>query len=45
MARALTMLVRGSMRSEFRQINPTKARILLVDLAPRVLVQFSERLS
>jgi len=45
MASALAVLVRGRMRSEFRRINPAKARILLVDLAPRVLVQFSERLS
>jgi NADH dehydrogenase len=45
MASALATLVRGTMRSEFRRIDPAKARILLVDLAPRVLLQFSERLS
>jgi NADH:ubiquinone reductase (H+-translocating) len=45
MASALAVLVRGSMRSEFRRIDTAKARILLVDLAPRVLGQFSDRLS
>jgi NADH dehydrogenase len=45
MASALATLVRGPMRSEFRRINPANARIVLVDLAPRVLAQFSERLS
>jgi NADH dehydrogenase FAD-containing subunit len=45
LASALAMLVRGTMSSEFRRINPAKARILLVDVAPRVLMQFSERLS
>ena len=45
MAGALAVLVRGSMRSEFRRIDTTKARILLFDLAPRVLGQFSDRLS
>jgi NADH dehydrogenase len=45
MASALAVLVRGKMRSEFRRIDPAKARVLLVDLAPRVLAQFSESLS
>ena len=45
MASALAILVRGSMHSEFRRSNTAEARILLVDLAPRVLAQFPERLS
>jgi NADH:ubiquinone reductase (H+-translocating) len=45
MASALAVLVRGKMRSEFRRIDPAKARIVLVDSAPRVLAQFSEGLS
>jgi NADH dehydrogenase FAD-containing subunit len=45
LASALAVLTRGTMSSEFRRINPAKARILLVDMAPRVLMQFSESLS
>src|SRR5258707_2219139 len=45
MAGALAMLVRTSLRSEFRRIDPGSARIVLVDMAPRVLGTFSEELS
>jgi NADH dehydrogenase FAD-containing subunit len=45
MASALAVLARGTLRSEFRRIDLSKARILLVDMAPRVLAQFSESLS
>ena len=45
MAGALAVLIRGSLKSEFRRINPASARIVLVDMAPRVLAQFSEDLS
>ena len=45
MAAALGVLVRSSLKSEFRRINPTSARIVLVDMAPRVLPPFSEELS
>jgi NADH:ubiquinone reductase (H+-translocating) len=37
--------VRGSLKSEFRRIDPTAARIMLVDMAPRVLPTFPEDLS
>jgi NADH dehydrogenase FAD-containing subunit len=45
MAGALAVLVRTSLRSEFRRIDPASARIVLVDMAPRVLGSFSEDLS
>jgi NADH dehydrogenase FAD-containing subunit len=45
LASALAMLTHGTMSSEFRRIDPAKARIVLADMAPRVLTQFSESLS
>lgn len=45
MAGALAVLVRGMLKSEFRRIDPASARIVLVDMAPRVLPSFSEDLS
>jgi NADH dehydrogenase FAD-containing subunit len=45
MAGALAVLVRTSLKSEFRRIDPASARIVLVDMAPRVLGPFSEGLS
>jgi NADH:quinone reductase (non-electrogenic) len=45
MAGALAVLVRTSLKSEFRRIDPASARIVLVDMAPRVLGTFSESLS
>ncbi len=45
MAGALAVLVRTALKSAFRRINPASARIVLVDLAPRVLSPFSEKLS
>jgi len=45
MAGALAVLVRTSLKSEFRRIDPASARIVLVDMAPRVLGTFSEGLS
>src|ERR1700692_47923 len=45
MAGALAVLVRSSLKSEFRRIDPASARIVLVDMAPRVLGPFSEGLS
>src|SRR5208337_4099520 len=38
-------LVRNTLKSEFRRINPENARIVLVDMAPRVLGTFDEKLS
>jgi NADH dehydrogenase len=45
MAGALAVLIRSSLKSEFRRINAASARIVLVDMAPRVLPPFSEDLS
>src|ERR1700720_4891605 len=45
MAGALAVLVRTSLKSEFRRIDPTSARIVLVDAAPKILGPFSEDLS
>ena len=45
MAGALAVLVKTSLKSNFRRIDPASARIVLVDMAPRVLGAFSEPLS
>ena len=45
MAGAIAVLVRTTLRSEFRRINPATVRIVLLDRAPRVLGTFSEDLS
>jgi NADH:ubiquinone reductase (H+-translocating) len=45
MAGALSSLVRTSLRSEFRRIDPLSARIVLIDNGPRVLGSFADRLS
>jgi NADH dehydrogenase FAD-containing subunit len=45
MAGALAVLVRTSLKLEFRRIDPSSARVVLVDMAPRVLGPFSESLS
>ncbi|MGB9431774.1 MAG: NAD(P)/FAD-dependent oxidoreductase [Candidatus Acidiferrum sp.] len=45
MAGALAVLVRSTLECEFRRIDPASARIVLVDMAPRVLPPFSEELS
>ena len=45
MAAALAILVRTALKSDFRRIDPTSARIVLVDMAPKVLGPFSESLS
>src|ERR1700756_2702647 len=45
MAGALAGLVKSTLKSEFRRINPASARIVLFDMAPRVLGTFSEHLS
>jgi len=45
MAGALAILVRTALKSDFRRIDPTSARIVLVDMAPKVLGPFSENLS
>jgi NADH:ubiquinone reductase (H+-translocating) len=45
MAAALAVLVRSTLKSEFRRIDPASARIVLVDMAPRALQTFSEEIS
>lgn len=45
MAGAIATLVRITLRSEFRRIDPASARIVLVDLGNRVLGTFPEDLS
>jgi NADH:ubiquinone reductase (H+-translocating) len=45
MAGALAVFVRTTLKSDFRRINPASTRIVLVDMAPRVLGPFSESLS
>jgi NADH dehydrogenase len=45
MSGAIAILVRNSLRSEFRRIDPAAARIVLLDMAPRVLGTFSDKLS
>jgi NADH dehydrogenase len=44
MAGAMALLVRQSLRSEFRRIDPTSARIILVDAGKRTLGAFPETL-
>jgi NADH dehydrogenase FAD-containing subunit len=45
MASAIATLVRGMLQSEFRRIDPSMARIVLVDRGHRVLGTFAEVLS
>ena len=45
LAGALGVLVRTTLKRDFRRIDPASARIVLVDMAPRVLGAFSEPLS
>jgi NADH:ubiquinone reductase (H+-translocating) len=45
MAAALAVLVRTTLRSNFRRIDPTKARIILIDAAPKILGTFAPDLS
>jgi NADH dehydrogenase FAD-containing subunit len=45
MAGAIAIMVRSTLKTEFRRIDPAAARIVLVDMASRVLPPFSEELS
>jgi NADH:ubiquinone reductase (H+-translocating) len=45
MAGALAVLVKTTLKLNFRRIDPTSARIVLFDMAPRLLGPFSEHLS
>jgi NADH dehydrogenase len=42
---SLAELARATLKAEFRHIDPTHARIVLVDAAPRILSEFPEMLS
>ena len=45
LAGALALLVRATLRSEFRRIDPRLARVVLIDAGPRVLGTFADGLS
>jgi len=45
LASALAVLIRTALKKDFRRIDPVSARIVLIDMAPRVLTPFSEGLS
>ena len=45
MAAALAVMARTTLRSEFKRIDPLSARIVLVDMANRVLGTFDEQIS
>jgi len=45
MAGQIAELARSTLRRDFRNINPTHARIMLLDAAPAVLGSFGDRLS
>src|SRR5213083_2625745 len=44
MASAIADLVRNTLPSEFRRVDPATARVILIDHSPRVLQSFSEEL-
>jgi len=45
LASALALLIRNALKADFRRIDPASARIVLIDMAPRVLTPFSDGLS
>ena len=45
MAGAIADMVRGTLKSDFRRIDPRSARIILIEGGPKILPAFSERLS
>ncbi len=45
MAGALAVLISNTLKAEFRRVRPESARIILLDMAPRVLGTFAEQLS
>src|SRR5271168_3967206 len=45
MAAAIAVLVRSTLRREFRRIDPTSARIMIIDRGKRILGTFAEDLS
>ena len=45
MAGAIAVLIRNSLRTQFRRIDPTSARVILVDMAKKVLGPYADDLS
>lgn len=45
MAAAIAVLIRNSLRTQFRRIDPTSARVILVDMSSKVLGPYAEDLS
>jgi NADH dehydrogenase len=45
MAAAIAVLVRTTLRREFRRIDPTSARVMVIDRGKRILASFDEKLS
>jgi NADH dehydrogenase FAD-containing subunit len=45
MAGAIAQMMRGTLRSDFRRIDPGSARIVLVEGAPRILMSLAESLA
>jgi NADH dehydrogenase FAD-containing subunit len=45
MAGAISVLVRSTLRSEYRRMDPANARVVLIDMMPKVLGTFAEGLS
>jgi NADH:ubiquinone reductase (H+-translocating) len=45
MAGAIADMVRGMLKSDFRRVDPSSARIILIEGAPRILPTFAESLS
>jgi NADH dehydrogenase len=45
MAGAIAVLVRSTLRSEYRRMDPANARVVLIDMMPKVLGSFAEGLS
>jgi len=45
MAGAIAVLIRNSLRTQFRRIDPTSARVVLVDMANKVLGPYADGLS
>lgn len=45
MAGAIALLVRSTLRSEYRRVDPARARVVLIDMSPKVLANFAEGLS
>jgi NADH dehydrogenase len=45
MAGAIAVLIRNSLRKQFRRIDPTSARVVLVDMANKVLGPYADDLS